>query len=496
MADDALVGIDEAFAQARLRSARGIRQRRPQPTATPAPEIHAEPAVDRRNWWKRLTWIELFLAVQFLWGAILFVPGAQAFRAPVRALPYLSSLGLLIMYLVRSSPTARPRGSSLLVCAMLLLVANLLHPTTQLSAGIAQCVFQLSIVAPFFWAYKAIQSPKQMERVLILVFVMNLVSAGLGILQVYFPDRFMPPQFSLALSEDYRETLTYTGANGRAIVRPPGLTDTPGGAAVAGGLTALLGLGLCLRKRSGAKTVAILSAVAVGLAVVYLTQVRSVLLMVVAGTATLGVVVVRQGRVARAGWILGSAAVLIIGAFFWASSLGGESVEDRFLALKGQGALEAYQENRGMFLSYTVGELLSQYPLGAGVGRWGMMNTYFGDPSDFHAPPLYAEIQLTGWLLDGGWPMWILYGGALAVVLFTGFRRAIARDPELASVATVALASQVLITGMAMTGPAFNTQLGILFWTLAAGVHGAANVHVDEEDHVAEDDAKVVKFRR
>ena len=61
----------------------------------------------------------------------------------------------------------------------------------------------------------------------------------------------------------------------------------------------------------------------------------------------------------------------------------------------------------------TVGELLSEFPLGAGVGRWGMMNVYFGNPAAFRAAPIYVEIQLTGWLIDGGIPMWLLYGGAV-----------------------------------------------------------------------------------
>src|SRR5512138_1709266 len=33
-------------------------------------------------------WVEIFLAIQLLWGAALFVPGAQTVRTPVRALPY------------------------------------------------------------------------------------------------------------------------------------------------------------------------------------------------------------------------------------------------------------------------------------------------------------------------------------------------------------------------------------------------------------------------
>jgi hypothetical protein len=38
----------------------------------------------------------------------------------------------------------------------------------------------------------------------------------------------------------------------------------------------------------------------------------------------------------------------------------------------------------------------------------------------------------------------------------------------------VVLAVQIFIAGMTMAGPVFNTQLGILFWTLAALLHGVS----------------------
>jgi len=38
----------------------------------------------------------------------------------------------------------------------------------------------------------------------------------------------------------------------------------------------------------------------------------------------------------------------------------------------------------------------------------------------------------------------------------------------------VVLAVQVFITGMTLAGPVFNTQLGVLFWTLAALLHGVS----------------------
>jgi hypothetical protein len=417
--------------------------------------------------------MEIFLAIQFLWGVLIFIPGTQPYRSVIRALPYVSGLGLMGFYLLRPFAGSRPRGGGLLVSALLLLVLNLLQPTSQLSAGIAQCIFQLSIAAPLFWAYKSIDAPKQLDRLLVFVFVANLASAGLGILQVYYPDRFLPPQFSTQFTEEYLSSLSYVGNDGRVIVRPPGLSDTPGGAALAGSLTAILGLGLGLRRRKPWQMIAILGAVGIGLAAVYLTQVRSLLLMAMVSAGGLGLVAFRRGRVAGASWILAAGGALLVVSFLWASSVGGTTLNNRFLGLKDAGALQTYQAERGAFLNYTLTDLVDQFPFGAGVGRWGMMNTYFGD-GELRSAPIHVEIQLTGWLLDGGWPMWLLYGGAILASLLAAFRLTASRNPHVAEMAMVVLAVQIFIAGMTMAGPVFNTQLGILFWTLAALLHGVS----------------------
>jgi len=433
-----------------------------------------EAAAGRLGLWTDLRWMEIFLAIQFLWGALIFIPGSQPYRGVIRALPYVSGLGLMGFYMLRSFAGSRPRGGGLLVSALLLLVLNLLQPTSQLSAGIAQCVFQLSIAAPLFWAYKSVDAPEQLERLLVFVFLANLASAGLGILQVYYPDRFMPPQFSTQFTEQYLTSLSYMGNDGRLIVRPSGLSDTPGGAALAGSLTALLGLGLSLRKRKPWQKVAILGAIGIGLDAVYLTQVRSLLLMAIVSAGVLGFVAFRRGRVAGASWILVTGSALLVASFLWASSVGGTSISNRFIGLKDTGALQTFQAERGGFLNYTLTELLDQFPFGAGVGRWGMMNTYFGDAAEFRAAPIHVEIQLTGWLLDGGWPMWLLYGSAILMSLLATFKLTASRNPDVAEMAMVVLALQVFIAGMTMAGPVFNTQLGVLFWTLAALLHGVS----------------------
>ena len=471
-----LTAIDQAFAAPRRRSI----------TSRPIPASVREiaddtfiddSAIEDGSTWRQVGWIEAFFAVQLLWGAMLFVPGAQPFRQYVRALPYITSLAMLVWYLVRHRVTSMPPGGALLLGASLLLVANLLHPTSQLSSGLAQCVFQICIAAPLFWAHATVRSTRHVQRILVLIFVMSFVSALLGVLQVYFPDRFMPPEFNSLgsrLNRYYIDGLTYVGANGADIIRPPGLTDQPGGAAVAGGLTAIIGLGLLLQRRHPLQVITILSAIGIGLAAVYFTQVRSVLLAALGAGSLLGLAAFRQGRIVGASSILLVGASLMVGSFLWATSIGGDSVNDRFLNLTDTGLVQAYQDNRGGFLSYTVDELLDKYPLGAGVGRWGMMSTYFGDPSESAATPIYVEIQLTGWLLDGGVPMWLLYGGAIALALLATLRATSSDDDAVSGSAIIVLAVQAFIAVMVLVSPVFNTQLGILFWASGGLLYRAA----------------------
>lgn len=473
MADEMLEALDAAFAHSRGK-------RLPRPGAVDpivdddADEPSADAADDRFAQWP---WLEVFVGIQFLWGALLFVPGAQAYRPIVRALPYISSLALLAVYFLVRFHSAYPWGTRFLIGALGVLALNLLHSTTQLYAGIAQGIFQLAVVAPIFWACKAVHSPKRLERMLVLALVFNCASAALGLLQVYYPDQFMPPQFSafgLQMNDAYVDSQTYMGRDGRVIVRPPGLTDMPGGAAVAGGFAAVLGLGLSLRSKRFAYLLATIAASGIGLAVIYLTQVRSVLLMVIGAVAILVAVAFRRGRTAAGAWIGLAGGALIVTSFLWASSVGGESVEQRFMNIRETGAVQTFQESRGHFLAFTVGELLDQYPLGAGLGRWGMMNAYFGDPTDLRSPPIYVEIQLTGWLLDGGVPMWFFYGGAILLSFMGVFRLSGSSDPAIAHAALTVLAVQALITGLAMAGPAFNTQLGIMFWLCVGALYGAS----------------------
>jgi hypothetical protein len=438
-------------------------------------EVEAPRAVAAERW----GWLEVFAAIQILWGLLLFLPSVQPFRMYIRAVPYVASLGALLYYARYPSGEPLPAPSRWLLAAMALLAANLLHPETQLNAGLAQLVFQISIAAPMFWVGRIVGSHERLERLLWIVFVASLASAAVGVLQVYWPDRFLPPEFSAIarrLNPAIVGALSYYGPDGRPIVRPPGLSDLPGGAAVAGLMTVLLAAAAVSHERtSGIVRVFSVAAASIGMTVLYLTQVRSLTVMAAIGVFMFAAIRLRQGRILRSGWIVIGGVALVAASFVWATAIGGKSVETRFSGLIDNGLLTTFQQSRGQFLDYTFRDLLFRFPLGAGLGRWGIIPIYFDDPARWYRPPIYVEIQLTGWLLDGGVLMWVCYGGAVLSAARLAYVAAVDRSTEaLQFPAAVVLALQLTIIALCLAGPVFNTQLGIVFWMVTGALCGAA----------------------
>jgi hypothetical protein len=250
-----------------------------------------------------------------------------------------------------------------------------------------------------------------------------------------------------------------------------GLTDVPGGAAVGGFYAILLGVGMIQSNPfKGARWLSVIAMVA-GMTSLYLSQVRSLLIVLGICLFALLAVLALAGRLGRSfGVLLVGAAILVLG-FGIAFSLGGASVTDRLETLTRDSPGTVYYKSRGIFLEHTFVRLLGEHPLGAGLGRWGMMNSYFGDK----ARSIWVEIQWTGWLLDGGIPLLLLYPAAVLAAAWQAMQ--IARqhsESRLGVWAAIVAAYDVGAVALTFSYPFFMSAAGLEFWLLNAALMGAA----------------------
>jgi hypothetical protein len=103
-----------------------------------------------------------------------------------------------------------------------------------------------------------------------------------------------------------------------------------------------------------------------------------------------------------------------------------------------------------------------------------MVANYFGTFT-YGTGAIWAEIQLTGWMIDGGILMLALYAGALVVVAAAEYRVAImTRFPRLAQCGVVVLAANLGTAALIFSFTPFVTQVGIQYWFLAGALHGVA----------------------
>jgi hypothetical protein len=166
--------------------------------------------------------------------------------------------------------------------------------------------------------------------------------------------------------------------------------------------------------------------------------------------------------------------VVFLAAFELAMSLASDSVTERFTTLMGENKSEVYYSSRGLFVDETVNILLPQYPLGAGLGRWGMVNYYFGDNTDPQVPPLWVEIQWTGWLFDGGVPLIVVYICALWLALMVTMKIALGRNrSDLGIYATLLFTYDIGAIVDTFDSPFFAGQSGLEFWFLNAMLFAA-----------------------
>ena len=421
--------------------------------------------------------LEWFVVSQTVIPAMLYLPGSQAYRLPLRVGAYVVAfIGFAIWWFDRSAPNDdRHPSQRWLALVLLYLTLMIFHPlTSSLLAGVAQTLLYAAIFLPVFWAPAFVTEPRQLVRLLAILLVCNGINSMVGVLQVYDPERFMPSQLSLALSRTALAAATYIGPDGRPILRPPGLFDTPGAVCGPGTVAALLGLVFALEKFAWWKRAIALMFSLAGISAIYLSHVRANFVVTLGMMAVYAAALLFQNQKARLTAFASLGAGVVVVGLTASTVIGGESIRQRFSTLLAEDPRSLYYASRGQQLETGFAELASQYPFGAGLARWGMMRGYFGDRSNLESTEIWAEVQPSGWLLDGGLVLLGLYSLALAFAGWYEWRLAMSLAAQedrfwAATVAAVNIGTLALVFSFVP----FVTQVGLQYWFLEGALHGA-----------------------
>lgn len=439
---------------------------------TPPYLPRSSPSTKQSDW----GWVHTFILLQFTFQILLLFPQFGVLRVPMRIGTFALSLFLLAR--LRGGGPKHPATGPALLVLLILVVSFCFHPAVNsVLSGLAQCAMYAAILGPIFWVRHLKITPKGFQWLILMMWGFHTISSIFGVLQVYFPGRYQPYVSTAIQNSQWGvDALMITLANGVRVPRPMGLTDQPGGAATAGFYALLLGVGIALCQRNPILRIVCMASAGIGLFCIYLSQVRSILIFSGVCTICLAVVLLRQGNFGRLTIMTVGITALVVMTFSWAIAIGGESTIARFSTLVSDRADTVYQQNRGHFLQDTIDVLLPEYPFGAGLGRWGMMNSYFGDKTDPRTQPIWVEIQWTGWLLDGGVPLIVAYVAALVQSCRTAWRIAIGQLGDFAIWGGLIFAYNIGAIAITFNYPLFIGQGGMEFWLLnsslfVAGYH-------------------------
>ncbi|HZR23144.1 MAG TPA: hypothetical protein VFA59_06110 [Vicinamibacterales bacterium] len=443
----------------------------------------AADAPQKREWLPR-SFAEWFaLGLTFI-PAILYLPGSQSYRLIARVAAYGISVAAFTLWWFDRAGRKETRhpAERWLTFVMAWLGLMMLNPGTINSlAGIAHVTLYFSILCPLFWTPAYITRRRHLVRLLAILLFCNGLNSLIGVAQVYDPDRWMPKELSPLFMEENSAMLaasTYIGPNGRAIIRPPGLFDTPGAVCNAGTIAAVLGLIFLLEPMAWPKRAASGALAVFGMAAIYLSHVRAAFVVTLGMMVVYVILVSMQQHGKRAVGFIALAAGIIVGAMSLATMLGGESVQERFMTLLADDPRQTYYQARGNQVEAAFTDLAARFPFGAGLARWGMAQYYFnsstgGIVTDPDSVP-FAEVQPNAWILDGGFPLLVLYG--LALIATVSFDLRLIRslhDPVDKLLAAIVVATNFGTLAYVFTFVPFGTTPGMQFWFLEGALHGA-----------------------
>ncbi|HVJ20316.1 MAG TPA: hypothetical protein VM686_33100 [Polyangiaceae bacterium] len=415
-------------------------------------------------------WLIGYLLYEFVCQLLLLVPALGSLRVVWRSAAFMGSLALLVM-LPGKALKVHPARTSLLIVVILIAIGALNPSGGGILAAVAHGALYVAILGPVFWVARLRLDTRSFERLLLVFWAYYTLSAIFGLLQVYFPGRFQPPLAGVVAERGpaYLDSMMIQLSSGQWVLRPMGLTDAPGGAASGGFYAALFGLGLFqARPRFFGARVLLLASMVIGVMVLYITQVRSLVVALGISTTVLVILLAASGRVPRLVAVTGVSAAIITIAYALAVDVAGTTVSNRLATLAATSPGNVYYTNRGIFLEHTFTELLPQFPLGGGLGRWGVMNAYFGSV----ASTIWVEIQWTAWLIDGGVLLILAYLAALILTIRLAVVLSLSRSGDEATAAAPLMAAYgVGVLALTFNAVPFMGTGGVEFWLLNAAFY-------------------------
>jgi len=241
-----------------------------------------------------------------------------------------------------------------------------------------------------------------------------------------------------------------------------GLTDLPGGACISALYVVVIGCYFLLVLRRGWLLIGVIGSIVGAGYTLLLCEVRSVQIVTLASVLLMLGLLAARRRVDLARRLALLAGASVIAAVVWATHYAGPSVAARMATLTEEDPGALYYQHRGFFLEQTIEETLPSHPLGVGLGRWGMMNQYFGDESA--APPFHVEVQWSGWALDGGFVLVLISAMCLIAALLAVLKPLLWLQGQALVLQAVFATLNVAIVAMTFNSPVFNSQLGMEFW--------------------------------
>ena len=377
----------------------------------------------------RATWCPASSALQIVCQLALLVESISAVRVVVRVLAFGLSLALLVFV-----PGQRLRHPAMpfLLASMAVTALNMFHPqTSNVLAGSAQLGIQVAVLAPLFWVTRVRIDAVTFRRTLALLFLFNAASAAWACSRCTSPAASSRPcpRPSGAWARATRAASSSRRPAACASSGPSASRTCPAARPRGPSTAVLLGTGFLISARRGLVKALSLGGIFVGVISLYLCQVRAMALMLGVCLLAIGAVLALRGRLLQLVKLLALVGGLAVVGVGWAVAVGGESALARWGSLFEQNAGDVYYSNRGYFVEGTFTHFLPRVPAGRGPGalRHGQ-RLLRRRSATRRGLALWAEVQWTAWVFDGGVLVLVLYPLALLVTTFWAFRVALRRE--------------------------------------------------------------------